>query len=530
MHRAHGCPSHADLAVHIPAPSVPRIPCTPSCRGIGSQPPLRPRSQSSWAPALRHPHPAMARGPAWTNLGPQLLPLLLLLRFAGCSHTAPSWSALPAVVHGLQGDKDPQQSLGDATAALGPGAQDMVAVHMLRLYEKYSRRGTQPGGGNTVRSFRARLEVVNQKAVYLFNLTSMQESEIILTATFHFYLEPPRWPRAREMLCKPRAKNSSCRLLPPGPPVRQHLFFRSLSQNTATQGLLRGAMALAPPPRGLWQAKDISSIVKAARRDGELLLSAQLDSGEKDRGVPRPSPYIPYILVYANDLAISEPNSVAVTLQRYDPFPAGDPEPGAAPNSSADPRVRRAAQASGPLQDNELPGLDERPGHIPHAQYYHKHELWPSPFRALKPRPGRKDRRKKGQDEFMTSSQVLDFDEKTMQKARKRQWDEPRVCSRRYLKVDFADIGWNEWIISPKSFDAYYCAGACEFPMPKIVRPSNHATIQSIVRAVGIVPGIPEPCCVPDKMNSLGVLFLDENRNVVLKVYPNMSVETCACR
>jgi bone morphogenetic protein 3/3B len=64
----------------------------------------------------------------------------------------------------------------------------------------------------------------------------------------------------------------------------------------------------------------------------------------------------------------------------------------------------------------------------------------------------------------------------------------------------------------------------------QIVRPSNHATIQSIVRAVGIVPGIPEPCCVPDKMSSLGVLFLDENKNVVLKVYPNMSVETCACR
>ncbi|EPY73955.1 bone morphogenetic protein 3B [Camelus ferus] len=374
----------------------------------------------------------------------------------------------------------------------------MVAVHMLRLYEKYSRRGARPGGGNTVRSFRARLEVVNQKAVYFFNLTSMQDSEMILTATFHFYSEP-RWPRAREAPCKQRAKNASCRLLPPGPPARQHLLFRSLSQNTATQGLLRGAMALPSPPRGLWQAKDISPI---------------LDSGEKAPGASRPSPHAPYILIYANDLAISEPNSVAVTLQRYDPFQAGDPEPGAAPNNSTDPR------------------------------HHHKHQLWPSPFRALKPRPGRKDRRRKGQDVLMASSQVLDFDEKTMQKARRKQWDEPRVCSRRYLKVDFADIGWNEWIISPKSFDAYYCSGTCEFPMPKadafpvtsvkdvqvIVRPSNHATIQSIVRAVGIVPGIPEPCCVPDKMNSLGVLFLDENRNVVLKVYPNMSVETCACR
>ncbi|KAL2304577.1 hypothetical protein Nmel_006526, partial [Mimus melanotis] len=103
-------------------------------------------------------------------------------------------------------------------------------------------------------------------------------------------------------------------------------------------------------------------------------------------------------------------------------------------------------------------------------------------------------------------------------------------CARRYLKVDFADIGWSEWIISPKSFDAYYCSGECQFPIPKAMKPSNHATIQSIVRAVGVVPGIPEPCCVPDKMSSLSILFFDENKNVVLKVYPNMTVESCACR
>ncbi|XP_049710897.1 growth/differentiation factor 10 [Elephas maximus indicus] len=476
----------------------------------------------------------MASGPAWTSSGrgPQLLlllPLLLLLLWdAGGSHTATAWPAPQSSADGLVEDKDPQRSPGDTATALGPGAQDMVAVHMFRLYEKYSRRGARPGGGNTVRSFRARLEVVDQKALYFFNLTSMQDSEMILAATFHFYSEP-WWPWAREALCK-RSKNASCRLLSTGPPARHHLLFHSLSQNTATQGLLRGAMALAPPPRGLWQTKDISPIVKAARRDGELLLSAQLEAVKKEPGVRRPSPHAPYILIYANDLAISEPNSVAVTLQRYDPFPAGDPEPGAAPNSSADPRVRRATQASGPLQDNELPGLDERPVPAHGAQHHHEYELWPSPFQALKTRPARKERRRKGQDLFVASSQVLNFDEKTMQKARRKQWNEPRICSRRYLKVDFADIGWNEWIISPKSFDAYYCAGACEFPMPKIVRPSNHATIQSIVRAVGIVPGIPEPCCIPDKMNSLGVLFLDENQNVVLKVYPNMSVETCACR
>lgn len=314
--------------------------------------------------------------------------------------------------------------------------------------------------------------MINQRALYFFNLTSMQDSETVLTATFHFYLEPRR-PRAHELPCRPWAQDASCRLLPPGLPGRQLLFLRSLSPSSATQGLLRAAVGLAPAPRGLWQAKDISPVVKAARRDGELLLSAELDSGEKDPGVPGPRAHAPYILIYADDLAISEPNSVAVTLQRYDPFQAGDPAPGAAPNSSADPRVRRATQATGPLQDNELPGLDEKPARGPHAQHDHKHEPWPGPFRTLKPRPGRKDRRRKGQDVLVASSRVLHFDEKTMQKARRKQWDEPRVCSRRYLKVDFADIGWSEWVISPKSFDAYYCAGACEFPMPKVGRASQ---------------------------------------------------------
>lgn len=102
----------------------------------------------------------MAHGPAHTSQGPgsQLLPLLLwlllLLQDAGGSHTAP---APPVASYGLAGDKDPQRFLGDRAAALGPGAQDMVAVHMLRLYEKYRQRGVRPGGGNTVRSFRPRL-------------------------------------------------------------------------------------------------------------------------------------------------------------------------------------------------------------------------------------------------------------------------------------------------------------------------------------------------------------------------------------
>lgn len=104
------------------------------------------------------------------------------------------------------------------------------------------------------------------------------------------------------------------------------------------------------------------------------------------------------------------------------------------------------------------------------------------------------------------------------------------LCKKKRLMVDFADIGWNEWIISPKSFEADYCAGECPFPMSRVLNPSNHATIQGIVHAVGLHSHVPAPCCVPTAMTSVTLLYFDEDLNVVLKNYPNMSVTSCGCR
>jgi hypothetical protein len=71
--------------------------------------------------------------------------------------------------------------------------------------------------------------------------------------------------------------------------------------------------------------------------------------------------------------------------------------------------------------------------------------------------------------------------------------------------------------------------------------PTNHATVLSILalkqqqhqqqRGVGGEEGaIPPACCVPRKMDSLTVLFFDNDGSVVLKTYPQMSVQSCGCR
>nr|BAX00828.1 Bone morphogenetic protein 3b-2 [Cyprinus carpio] len=392
-------------------------------------------------------------------------------------------------------------------------ARDMMTVNMYRVYDKYSKKHHhhhhQQQNINTVRSFRGVPEISHHKVVFHFNLTSVPDSEVILGSTLHFL---DQQARQRPWACR-RSRGASCRLQHLQSLSITHLIIKGTSPNAAVPSQLSN-ITLSPNRKGLWQITDVSSAIKQAHVNGELSITAEFDF-EHQRRQDRLSPHsLPFILVYADDVAITEPNSVAVSLQRYSPSPVHEDTRTKAPPSSLNSRIRREVDH---LQSNYLPDI----------QYndLKSREIWDGAVFVKKPMS-------KGQENHggLRGSRELSFDEKTMKKARRKQWSEPRVCSRRYLRVDFADIGWSEWILAPKAFDAYYCAGTCGFPIPKVAHPSNHATIQSIVRAVGIVPGVPEPCCVPDKMSSLAVLFLDSSRNMVVKIYPSMSVETCACR
>lgn len=184
----------AARSARVSAPSSPvaRLPARPPVAGwvrsrrCARALSLPPRADPS------PPPPTMACSPARTSAGrgPRLLPLLalllVLLRDAGCGYSAPARSNQPAAADGPAGIEDPQRSLEDVAAAPGAGAQDMVTMHMLRLYEKYSRRGARPGGGNTVRSFRAQLGKWRRPQGFLLLILPLSHLFILSPLHLHF--------------------------------------------------------------------------------------------------------------------------------------------------------------------------------------------------------------------------------------------------------------------------------------------------------------------------------------------------------
>ena len=103
-------------------------------------------------------------------------------------------------------------------------------------------------------------------------------------------------------------------------------------------------------------------------------------------------------------------------------------------------------------------------------------------------------------------------------------------CKRQELYVDFSDVGWNDWIVAPPGYNAYFCHGNCDmFPLPEYINTTNHAIVQSLVHSKN-PKAVPLPCCVPTELTPISMLYLDEYEKVVLKNYQDMVVEGCGCR
>lgn len=102
-------------------------------------------------------------------------------------------------------------------------------------------------------------------------------------------------------------------------------------------------------------------------------------------------------------------------------------------------------------------------------------------------------------------------------------------CRRHELYVKFEDVGWDDWILAPPGYDAFYCSGDCPFPLSDHFNSTNHAIVQTLVNSV-FPNTAPKACCVPTALAPISMLYVDEENKVILKNYDDMSILGCGCR
>ncbi|XP_062273641.1 southpaw [Scomber scombrus] len=101
------------------------------------------------------------------------------------------------------------------------------------------------------------------------------------------------------------------------------------------------------------------------------------------------------------------------------------------------------------------------------------------------------------------------------------------LCRKVDMWVDFEHIGWDEWIVHPKRFNAYRCEGECPSPLDDSFHPTNHAYMQSLLGHHN--PGrVSCPSCVPTRLSPLSMLYY-ENDDLSLRHHVDMIVEECGC-
>ncbi|CAH1788349.1 unnamed protein product [Owenia fusiformis] len=101
-------------------------------------------------------------------------------------------------------------------------------------------------------------------------------------------------------------------------------------------------------------------------------------------------------------------------------------------------------------------------------------------------------------------------------------------CCKRFHYISFAEIGWDDWILSPKGYYANFCDGSC----PTSTRPeklnSYHAIVINGFRQVKPRSAI-QQCCTPKKLRSLSLVYLDDSSNIIASDLSEMIVDECGC-
>jgi hypothetical protein len=109
----------------------------------------------------------------------------------------------------------------------------------------------------------------------------------------------------------------------------------------------------------------------------------------------------------------------------------------------------------------------------------------------------------------------------------KRKKFKATLCERVSLIINFKFLGWDKWVLYPKTANLYACRGRCPNRIPPDLMPSNHAILQNLMR--GRNRTINAACCSPIDLSPLSIMY-QEKKEIVVRHHENMIVERCGCR
>ncbi|XP_034457670.1 nodal homolog 2-A-like [Hippoglossus hippoglossus] len=101
------------------------------------------------------------------------------------------------------------------------------------------------------------------------------------------------------------------------------------------------------------------------------------------------------------------------------------------------------------------------------------------------------------------------------------------LCRKVDMLVDFQKIGWSEWIVYPKRYNAFRCEGSCPTPIDETFTSTNHAYMQSLLK-LHHPDKVACLSCVPTRLVPLSMLYY-ENGKMIMRHHENMVVEECGC-
>jgi len=116
----------------------------------------------------------------------------------------------------------------------------------------------------------------------------------------------------------------------------------------------------------------------------------------------------------------------------------------------------------------------------------------------------------------------LKTDEETNINRQKRSIDgvcKGNQCCLSPLVVDFEAAGWN-FVIAPKRYNAFMCNGEC--PLSQMVRFPHSKITGPQLKGVGL-------CCHPTEYDPITLVYMTEQREVMVSRVTGMVARKCGC-